>query len=355
VKERWSYAAGGLALAALSACQPLPHPFADDRPPAALLRVPDSIDIAVGNFDGAPQATAAKLSAAVASALLKHDVMASATAASHSGYTLDGRIEEGAPQAGKATVTVFWRLHDPAGKIVTEHRTQLAGAAGDWEQGADAQVEQLAVAGVNVIASLITEAKPQEQRAGGQVRVAVRKVAGAPGDGNDSLAASVTAVLKRADVELVDAANGKPDLDVDGAVSVAAKGDQQHVQIVWRVSRASGAEIGTVGQENDLPRGRLDGAWGDIAYNIATAAAGGIMQLVDRGAPPSKPTATAAASPPPAPSRPATPTSTLPPVSPTTPPVPGNIASPAVNLPPVNVTPDPPPAPLPKRGVPLPQ
>ena len=30
----------GVALAALvAACQPLPHPFAEDRPPAALLKV----------------------------------------------------------------------------------------------------------------------------------------------------------------------------------------------------------------------------------------------------------------------------------------------------------------------------
>jgi hypothetical protein len=312
------------------------------------------MDIAVGNFDGEPRATAVKLSAALADQLLKHDITASATAASRSGYRLDGRIEEGPPQAGKATVTVYWQLHDPAGKIVTEHRTQLAGPVRDWEQGADAQVDLLAAAGANVLASLITESTPQEQRAGGRVRVAVRKLTGAPGDGNDSLAASMTAVLKRADVELVDT-GGKADLNVDGAVSIETKGNQQHVKIVWRVSRASGDQIGTVGQENDLPRGRLDGPWGDIAYNVALAAGGGIIQLVDRGAP--KPGATAATSAPPpaAPPAPAATGQSLPPVAPTSPPAPGNIASPVVNLPPVNVGPDPPPPPVPKRGVYLPQ
>jgi hypothetical protein len=354
-------ALAGLGLAALAACQPLPHPFADDRPPAALLRVPDSIDIAVGNFAGEPRATATKLSAAVAGQLLKHDITASATAASHSGYTLDGRIEEGPAQAGTATVTVFWRLHDPAGRIVTEHRSQLAGSVRDWQQGTDAQVDQLAAAGVDVLASLLTETTPKEQQAGGRVRIAVRKIGGAPGDGNDSLAASMTTILKRADVELVDAGMGKPDLAIDADVSIEAKGDKQHIKIVWRVSQAGGAEIGTVVQENDLPRGRLDGAWGDIAYSVAIAAASGIMQLVDRGAPPVKlgATATAAATPPPAP--PPTPVAaqTLPPVSPTSPPAPGNIASPAVNLPPVNVTPTPDAQPdvpvlLPKRGVYLP-
>jgi len=355
-RQRWRATVYGLSLAALAACQPLPHPFADDRPPAALLRVPDSIDIAVGNFDGAPRATATKLSAATASAFLKHEIAASATAASHSGYTLDGHIEESPPRGGKANVTVFWRLHDAAGKIVTEHRTQLAGSVSDWEQGADAQVDQLAAAGVDVLAALITETAPTEQKTGGRVRVAVREITGAPGDGNDSLAASIAAVLKRADIDLVDAASGKPDLDLDGTVSVEAKGDQQHIKIVWRVTRASGAEIGTVGQENDLPRGRLDGPWGDIAYSIATAAGGGIMQLVDRGTPPTKlGVATAPSTPAPAPAP--FDASTLPPVAPTSPPAPGNIASPAVNLPTVSVTPNTqtqPPEPIPYRGVYLP-
>ena len=344
---------------ALAACQPLPHPFADDRPPAALLRVPGSMDITVGNFDGEPRATAVKLSAAIAGQLLKHDITASATAASHSGYTLDGRIEEGPPQAGKATVTVFWQLHDPAGKIVTEHRTQLAGPVRDWEQGADAQVDLLAAAGADVLASLITETTPKEQRASGRVRVAVHKLTGAPGDGNDSLAASMTAVLKQADIDLVDATAGKPDLDVDGAVSIETKGAQQHVKIVWRVSRAGGAEIGTVGQENDLPRGRLDGAVG--RYRLQRRARRGRRDHATRR--PWRAAAEARRD-----RRHRGPASGcnagtarragLPPVAPNSPPAPGNIASPAVNLPPVNVNSDTQPdAPvlLPKRGVYLPR
>ena len=49
--------------------------------------------------------------------------------------------------------------------------------------------------------------------------------------------------------------------------------------------RKDGGEIGTVGQENDIPAGLLDGAWGDVAYMVAASAQDGIMQLVSRGAP----------------------------------------------------------------------
>jgi len=99
------------------------------------------------------------------------------------------------------------------------------------------------------------------------------------------LAAAVAAVLKRQDLAIVEK-DQKPDLIVEGEVSVTpVKPDQQHVKIVWRVRRADGAEIGNVGMENDVPKGLIDGPWGDIAYSIAIAAGDGLLQLVARGAP----------------------------------------------------------------------
>ena len=78
----------------------------------------------------------------------------------------------------------------------------------------------------------------------------------------------------------------KADLQLDAVVTVdKPKGGKQHVKIVWRVRRKDGGEIGTVGQENDVPAGLLDGPWGDVAYTVAVAAQDGIMQLISRGAP----------------------------------------------------------------------
>jgi hypothetical protein len=349
----------------LAACQPLPHPFADDRPPAALLTVPDSFDIAVSPVEGEPHATAAKLSQAIAKELLKHNIAASDETTSKGSYKLDGRIEERPDQPGKSLLTVHWRLRDPRGNILTERSDQLAAATRDWNEGNDDRVAQLAAAGGAGLAALLTDETPKEQPGGGRVRVALRKIAGAPGDGDDSLTKSLTAVLKHQDIELVDATQGKPDLDVDGEVKVApAQGGQQHVKIVWHVARAGGAEIGQVAQENDIPRGQLDGPWGDVAYSVAMAAEGGIMQLVDRGAPPQKRAAPATAA---VEAPPATSPNNAGASAPAGPPVPGNIDSPEVNLPPVTVTPssgatptplEPAEAPalLPYRGVPrLPQ
>jgi hypothetical protein len=352
-----SAAAAALGFAAmLAGCQPLPHPFADDRPPAALLAVPDSIVITVASIAGEPRATAAKLSSAIASELLKHNITASAQTTSHTSYVLEGRIEEGAPRDGKATVTVFWRLRDAQGRTVDERSSHLSAAARDWQDGAEAPVGQLAAASAGALASLLTETTPKEQPAGGRVRVAIRKIGGAPGDGDTSLATSIAAVLKHADIDIVDQKTGKPDLDLDAEITVTPKADRQHVKIVWHVSHAGGGEVGTVAQENDVPRGQLDGAWGDVAYSVAIAAGGGIMQLVDRGTPPVKlGAATPPAEPPAEP-----PVGAGAPPAATTNPVPGNIGSPVVALPPISVAPANPYAPpdvpvlLPRRGVPLP-
>jgi hypothetical protein len=360
--------------ATIAGCQPLPHPFANDRPAPALLTVPDSLDIAVGSFEGGPQATVAKLPAALAQELLKHNIAASDQTTSKASYLLDGRIEERPDKPGQSALTVYWRLRDPRGNIVRERSDRLVANTQEWANGSDNRVAELAAAGAKDFATVLTDDTPKEQPGGGRIRVAIRKIAGAPGDGDTSLAASLNTILTHRDIQLVDAAQGRPDLAVDADIKVdPVKDGKQHVKIVWHVARAGGAEVGQVAQENDIPRGQLDGMWGDIAFNVAMAAEDGIMQLVARGAPPQKlgaeataaavPSAPASTAPAPAAAPPASSASTVP--TPTGPPVPGNLDSPEVNLPPVNVSPtapdmpkplDPPDVPvlLPYRGAPIP-
>ncbi len=276
----------GLALAVLvAACQPLPHPFADDRPPAALLKVRDVAGVAIAPVEGEPAAVAARLGAAVASALLKRDIPASDKTTSLGSYQLYGRLVEERPQRGKASLTAYWRLYDARGETVGEHSARLEGEAREWETGDAPAIARLAKLSAEGLAPLLQEEEvPVEAAAAGRTRVAIRDIRGAPGDGAKSLAAAVATVLRRQDLAIVE--NGQPaDLYVDGEVSVTpVKPNQQHVRILWHVGRAGGAEIGTVGQENDVPGGILDGAWGDLAYSVAIAAGDGLMQLVAHGA-----------------------------------------------------------------------
>ena len=298
-----------LASGWLAACQPLPHPFAEDRPPAALLRKRDSIGVSIAPIQGKPAALAQKLSAAVVSELQKHEIPATEKTASLGSYELYGRLEATQPRRGISEIAAHWRLYDAAGKILGEPVVRLA--VPEPKRAADgALVERMAAQTAQLLMPLFEDetARRDDQDAGpplppiskdafsitvndnatpvgevGPGRVAVGRIRGAPGDGGDSLAKAVAAVLKRREVDLI-ADPKAADLTIDGEVSLTpAKPDKQHVKIVWRVRRRDGAQIGTVGQENDIPRGLLDHAWGDVAYSVATAAGDGLVALLARG------------------------------------------------------------------------
>ena len=298
----------------VSACQPLPHPFADDRPPASLLRVRDSAGISIAPIEGGPPAAASKLGAAVASALVKHDIPASDRTTNLTSYLLYGRLEAQRPRSGQETVAAHWQLQDASGRLVGERSTRLEAPVKTWETGADAVIARLAEASAAEIAPLLADEPPPGTEAvaglaeapggkaeavapraeaaaaktneAGRTRIAIRPLSGAPGDGAKSLANAIATVLKRQDLTVIDNANAKADVILDGQVTVATvKPDKQHVKIVWHVRRADGVEVGTVGQENDVPKGMLDGPWGDVAYSVAIAGADGLMQVIARAGP----------------------------------------------------------------------
>ncbi|HTT80674.1 MAG TPA: hypothetical protein VMF86_13425 [Stellaceae bacterium] len=281
-----------LALAVAS-CQPLPHPFADDKPPAALLQVRDTSGISIAPVVGRPAAVGERLADAMAKAFLKRDIPASAKTSSLDSYQLYGRLVESRPRDGRVTLLASWWLYDAAGKIVGKRSAEIVAAAGGGRSAAAAPIARLASLSADKLAPLIIgkqPAAPPPTPEAGRIRVAIGKVVGAPGDGASSLQTAITAVLQRQNLAIV-ARGGKADLHItaDVTVSPAAQG-RQHVKIVWHVRRGDGTEIGTVAQQNDVPQGQLAGPWGAVAYDVASAAAGGLMQLVERGAPPASAT-----------------------------------------------------------------
>jgi len=279
-----------LAAAALvAACQPLPHPFANDRPPADLVKVGNTASVSIAPVEGEPEEAAAKLAGAMADALLKRDIVASEKTMSLGSYQLYGRLIEAKPKGEAATVTAMWRLYDPDGRSVGERSAEAEAKPGDWAAASEQPIEQLAQRSAEALAPLLVEEGPADKPGKGEeerrIRIAIKGITGAPGDGGEALATAVAAVLKGQNLAIAED-GGKADLVLSGEVEVtAAKPKTQHVKIIWRVSRTDGGEVGTVAQENDVPKGQLDGPWGDVAYSVAVAAGDGLLQLVARGAP----------------------------------------------------------------------
>lgn len=112
--------------------------------------------------------------------------------------------------------------------------------------------------------------------------VLVTPVAGAPGDGQRSL---TTALKKRLYAGGIKLANGVTEnvYMVKGTVSLSdAAGGKQSIRIDWLVLDPSGKRLGTVSQQNTIPRGSLNGPWGAVADAAAGAAADGIIKLLPK-------------------------------------------------------------------------
>jgi hypothetical protein len=270
-----------------AACQPLPHPFANDvpKPGSSMLALPDTAAVAVTPIRGGPTATAAKLAPAVAAALQNQDIAASDRAIGIASYRLDGRLQAMPPTGDKAAIVVLWELRDAAGKSLGDRAERVEAAIQDWQRGDDKAVERLAEVSAEQIAAMLQGKAPAEAADSGKIRVAIGGVAGASGDGGTALSTAIATLLKKQDLAVFTDPSAAADLRLDATVAVGKpQAGKQHVKIVWVVRRKDGSEIGNVVQENDVPAGMLDGPWGDIAYTIALAAQDGVLQLIDRGA-----------------------------------------------------------------------
>jgi hypothetical protein len=116
----------------------------------------------------------------------------------------------------------------------------------------------------------------------GEVLALVTPVAGAPGDGQTSLTAAMKKRLFAGGVKLASAPSRNV-YTVKGMVTMAdVAGGKQSIHIDWLVLAPGGRRLGTVTQQNTIPKGSLNGPWGAIADAAAVKAAPDIIKLLPR-------------------------------------------------------------------------
>jgi hypothetical protein len=271
-----------VTLLLLVGCQPLPHPFADsvNAPGVPALRPPDSAGVMVMPVAGAPDSAGAALAEAFAQALRDADVPASTEGFNRGSYRLAASAETQPLGGGHMAVTIAWHLRDAEGAEIGSGTAQGETAAGLWQDGNAALAGSLAHQAAPAIVDLVSGEAPLPANVAAAVRVT--GVTGAPGDGGTSLARAIGTALGRAGVDVA-RGGGKARFSLACQVELKPQPDgKQHVTVRWVLSAGSGKPIGQVAQENVVPAGALDGAWGDIAYAVAGAAAPGIAELIQR-------------------------------------------------------------------------
>ena len=125
-------------------------------------------------------------------------------------------------------------------------------------------------------------ATPAARAPKGPATTIVAPVSGAPGDGTKSLTAAIKKRLYAKGVKLATVQTGNT-YTVKGTVSVTdGSGGKQSIRIDWQVLDPNGKRVGTVSQQNNIPKGSLNGPWGAIADAAAGAAADGIIKLLPK-------------------------------------------------------------------------
>lgn len=170
------------------------------------------------------------------------------------------------PEAGSSYVA---NLETGTRAGITETRAIAAGRGGRIPDAAT-----LAPDGPAAIAS--ADALPQPPR----FTYYLRDIAGATGDGADSLAHALSMQLDTAGGARV-AERADADYVITGEATVAPPvHGSQIVAIIWSVADGAGKPLGSVRQVAKFAQGALDEVWGTSADTAAASAAPGVLALM---------------------------------------------------------------------------
>jgi hypothetical protein len=262
--------------------------------------------VSIAPIIGAPEKVTTELTQALVTAGNERNLTLIPGTSSGSNYTLRGYLLA-APERRGSKVSYIWDVTDAKGTRVTRvsgEELVTKGSSSDPWSGVDSTVirsiagktaSQLAaelpggksgsstpVAASAPAATAATAAATRPAAAPKAQGVLVAPVDGAPGDGRRSL---TTALKKKLYADGVKLANGTTSnvYTVKGSVKLTeASGGKQNIRIDWQVLDPTGRRLGTVSQQNTIPKGSLNGPWGAIADAAAGAAADGIIKLLPK-------------------------------------------------------------------------
>ncbi len=271
----------GLIAVALNACGPVLKPFQTpaELGPSGLIQRDINGGVWVSIVDGASARGPNLLSEAIAQGLLARGIPAMTKGGGSLRYKLTGRVTERAPdQSGAADIKIYWSLNEQNNKPVFYFSQDLKKG---WHWDSPRAIQNLGTNTARLIARVV-EPEDETLRSVQTIRqgVWVQPVRGAPGDGDKSLTRAIRYALVGAKVAVTsERLAARHILRAEVRVGAPQRG-QQSVAISWTLTSSDGRKVGNVVQRNAVPVGTFDGRWGETAVIIATAAVGGIKDVL---------------------------------------------------------------------------
>ncbi|MFB9970422.1 hypothetical protein ACFFMP_10555 [Pseudoroseomonas cervicalis] len=200
-------------------------------------------------------------------------------------WPLDWPLRVTAERRGDSVLPRY-ALLDADGGVLGEAEGRAVPLRG-WGQEDEALFKEVAQRDAPAVARLLEQVEaarkasdPRALAGQGPLRIRLAGVKGAPGDGNRSLNERMRDHLNRLGYLPQDQAEGAT-YAVQGVVeAVSQPNNTQRIELQWIVTRRDGFELGRVVQINEVPRGTLNGLWGDVAYVAAEQAANGVQEVI---------------------------------------------------------------------------
>ncbi len=282
----------------------LPNPFDVDRPyegrhrnPLAVRGITRAASLEVFPVANMPPGLGTRLAEELEFAAKARDIPIFVKTGAQTADQLMGRanIHE---TDGNLWLDVVWQYIDMDGTFLSGFtvREQLAardtrdfeGHATAWDHLTPDRIDALAEQTADRLQGLLEIAQGRDpNRDIVRNRIILRAVTGAPGDGGRTLTTVLANLLSEAKYE-VDTMWQTEDRQIPhGAVVVLGKveiseleNNIDRIDLIWSVFDHRGQRLGRIVQTNTVPRGRLDGSWGEIAVYAAQGAREGILGLL---------------------------------------------------------------------------
>lgn len=270
-----------LSASILSGCGELPRPYKTrslsqkiDNP---ILAQRDNRVVYVAPVQGTQAQSGAHLAELVSQKLHDWDILATTRAATKDAYRLVG-----AGQYSAGQLHYRWTLQAADGHVVEQGAFSLPSSSTAWSLGRPSLLQTLAdrtAADISAALKPVRLDAVAKADAVAGAQVAMGEITGAPGDGNRALIRSLRRLLKKAKVPMT-TDRAAASMIVGGEVTVSSAGaEADQVTLTWIMRRPDGSELAKIQQRNRVPKGSLDGRWGDAAYYAANAVLASVVEV----------------------------------------------------------------------------
>ena len=285
-----------IPLLMISACSDVPRPFQGAQHNDGILNaIMVNPGVMIAPLIGPPSPHNQIIVEDIARAAQARDIAAVTRGGGRNSSLLQGRVEQVPGPSGQSRLHFVWMLSSPDGIIMDTLESDMAltpAASSDpWVEVGGIDFGPVIAQVADFLASRLVrpsaqaalpERLPEESfEVDGIYYVYLRPIKDAPGDGNRSLRKAMTQLLTHKDLLIPVVLDRAPRSDsyvIAADVDLTTLSDEvQQISIDWTLESAAGEVLGTISQQNDIPRGSLNGKWKQTALYAAQGAAEGLF------------------------------------------------------------------------------